>query len=240
MPIGKNGKNRETVLRFILPITVFVLLAVVYTSPAKAELYKYVDSRGVCHYSNVPGDSRYKSVELSMRQTTHTKRQRVVRSRPRVRKYKRNSWPFASDDGYSVSYTTRHDPFAFDKHIARAARVHGIDPMLIKAIIKTESDFNPRAVSSQGAVGLMQLMPGTARDMKVHNRYDARQNILGGTRYLKELLKSYKGNIRLSLAAYNAGPARVKKSIPRIPETVNYVSKVLRLYKAYRKSNGSS
>ncbi len=223
-------------MRFSFFIILSVFVAAACASPVKADLYKYVDARGVCHYSNVPGDSRYKAVTLrSLPKKRHKRLARTVR-RPRVRKYSRNSWPFASDSGYSVSYRTRRDPLAYDKHIQRAARVHGIDPLLIKAIIKTESDFNPRAVSSQGAVGLMQLMPATARDMKVRNRYDARQNILGGTRYLKELLKSYKGNLQLSLAAYNAGPGRVKNSIPSIPETVNYVSKVLRFYRDYRKN----
>ncbi len=223
-------------MRFSFFIILSVFVAAACASPVKADLYKYVDARGVCHYSNVPGDNRYKAVTLrSLPKKRHKRLVRTAR-RPRVRTYRRNSWPFDSNSSYSVSYKTRRDPLAFDKHIQRAARVHGIDPLLIKAIIKTESNFNPRAVSSQGAVGLMQLMPGTAKDMKVRNSYDARQNILGGTRYLKELLKSYKGNLQLSLAAYNAGPGRVKNSIPRIPETVNYVSKVLRFYRAYRKS----
>ena len=212
-----------------------VFLGLTSVSSVHAELYRYVDSRGVCHYSNVPGDSRYKPVTLN--RLSRKKHNKTVFRRPKVRKYSRNSWPFSTGSGYSVSYTTRYDQFAFDKHIERAARIHGVDPLLIKAIIKTESNFNPRAVSSQGAVGLMQLMPGTARDMKVGNRYDARQNIFGGTRYIKELLKSYKGNLRLSLAAYNAGPGRVKNAIPRIPETVAYVSKVLRWYSRYRRES---
>jgi soluble lytic murein transglycosylase-like protein len=131
-------------------------------------------------------------------------------------------------------------PYSFDRHIQRAARAHQVAPMLIKAIIKTESNFNPRAVSSQGAQGLMQRMPGTARDLKVKDPFDAGQNIYGGTRYIRQMLDCYQGNLRLSLAAYNAGPGRVKKTVPRIPETVAYVSKVMRLYRAYSRGGSSS
>jgi soluble lytic murein transglycosylase-like protein len=131
-------------------------------------------------------------------------------------------------------------PYTFDHHIRRAARAHRVDPLLIKAIIKTESNFDPYAVSSQGAKGLMQLMPGTARDLHVTDPFDAGQNIYGGTEYIRRLLDSYQGNLRLSLAAYNAGPGRVKRTVPRIPETVAYVSKVMRLYRQYRGGAGSA
>jgi soluble lytic murein transglycosylase-like protein len=112
--------------------------------------------------------------------------------------------------------------------------------MLIKAMIKTESNFNPDAVSAQGAQGLMQLMPGTSRELRVKDPFDAWQNVYAGARYFRKLLDTYNGNIRLSLAAYNAGPGRVKTSMPRIPETVAYVSKVMRIYRAYRNSVGPS
>ncbi len=215
---------------FRLHLSLFVFCALVYAGPAGAEIYKYVDDRGVCHYTNVPTDKRYKLANLNPLLREPAKRAgtgRVYSSKPRPMRLMR-------------SRSKSMAPYSFDHHIQRAARAHRVDPMLIKAIIKTESNFNPRAVSSQGAQGLMQLMPGTARDLKVKDPFDAGQNIYGGTRYIRQMLDCYQGNLRLSLAAYNAGPGRVKKTVPRIPETVAYVSKVMRLYRAYSRGGSSS
>ena len=214
---------------FRLYLSLFVLCTVAFAEPAWAELYKYVDELGVCHYSNVPGDQRYILVNLdsSPRQSAkQTESVSVSAAKSRTFRFKK--------------YRSRSNmaSYDFDQHIQRAAHAHKVDPMLIKAIIKTESDFNPNAVSSQGAQGLMQLMPGTASDLQVKDPFDASQNIYGGTRYIRRLLDSYQGDIRLSLAAYNAGPSRVKKTIPRIPETVAYVSKVMRLYREYQNGDG--
>ena len=121
-------------------------------------------------------------------------------------------------------------------YIESAAVEHGVDPLLVKAVIKTESNFDPEAVSAKGALGLMQLMPATARELRVANPLDPLENVTGGTRYLRTLLDSYDGNVALSLAAYNAGPSRVKDAIPNIPETRTYVARVLRHYASYRKA----
>ena len=118
--------------------------------------------------------------------------------------------------------------------IHAAATEHGIDPLLIKAIIKAESNFDPTAVSPKGAQGLMQLMPATARDLQVADPFDPQDNITGGTKYLRSLLDSFGWDIELSLAAYNAGPGRVKGRIPNIVETKMYIAKVLDNYQAYR------
>jgi soluble lytic murein transglycosylase len=122
-------------------------------------------------------------------------------------------------------------------HIRVAARKYGVDPCLVKAVIKTESNFNCLAVSRKGAQGLMQLMPGTSRDMRVKNPFNPKDNILGGTRYLRKMLDIFNGDLKLALAAYNSGPERVKElgRIPRIRETVNYVNRVLRHYRQYKK-----
>lgn len=128
------------------------------------------------------------------------------------------------------------DQFKYDDHIRRAARMYEVDPLLIKAVIKTESNFDRWAVSKKGAIGLMQLMPETAYDMNVANPYDPEDNILGGTCYLRKLLGLFKGDLSLALAAYNAGPTRVKEhgGVPRIAETRRYIKKVLRHYKQYK------
>ena len=127
-------------------------------------------------------------------------------------------------------------PQTINAFIQTAATEHGVDPLLIKAIIKAESNFDPAAVSPKGAQGLMQLMPATARDLQVADPLDPLENILGGTRYLRYLLDSYNWDVALSLAAYNAGPGNVKNTIPKIPETRIYITKVFDNYHSYRAS----
>ncbi|MEA3547891.1 MAG: transglycosylase SLT domain-containing protein [Thermodesulfobacteriota bacterium] len=175
----------------------------IFPCSTKAQMYTFVDEKGVMHFSNVPTDSRYK----------------LIRSKRLSRKK------------YS-----KLAPGQCSSHIEKAARRYGVDPCLVKAVIKMESNFNCRAVSKKGAQGLMQLMPGTARDMRVANPFDPKDNIFGGTRYLRKMIDLFQGDVKLALAAYNAGPERVKAlgRIPPFPETMNYVDKVLYHYQKYK------
>jgi soluble lytic murein transglycosylase-like protein len=124
------------------------------------------------------------------------------------------------------------NPQDVDAAIEQAAARHNVDPNLVRSVIKVESNFNPNAVSRKGAMGLMQLMPSTARSLHVTNPFDPQQNVDAGVRHLKKLLESYGGNIRLSLAAYNAGAGAVARSsgVPRYSETQNYVRRITELY----------
>jgi soluble lytic murein transglycosylase-like protein len=119
-----------------------------------------------------------------------------------------------------------------DASIAMAAARHNVDPNLVRAVVKVESNFNSNAVSRKGAIGLMQLMPATARSLKVNNPFDPEQNIDGGVRHLKQLLENYNGDVNLTLAAYNAGSGAVARSagVPRFAETQNYVRRITNLY----------
>ena len=119
-----------------------------------------------------------------------------------------------------------------DAAIEQAAARHNVDPNLVRAVIKVESNFNPNAVSRKGAMGLMQLMPQTARQLNVTNPFDPEQNVDAGVRHLKQLMENYGGDIRLSLAAYNAGSGAVARSagVPHIAETRNYVRRITQLY----------
>lgn len=125
---------------------------------------------------------------------------------------------------------------AYATQIASAAARYDVDPALVRALIHAESGFNPKAVSPKGAMGLMQLMPGTASDMGVSNPFAAQQNIDGGVKYLAQLLAQFKGNVMLAAAAYNAGPGAVTKygGIPPFAETRTYVKRVKLLHERYR------
>ena len=124
----------------------------------------------------------------------------------------------------------------YDGLIRNVAKAHQVEPAIVKAVVHVESTFNPRATSPKGAMGLMQLMPTTAKRFGVKNAYLPRANVRGGVKYLKFLLKRYRGNIKLALAAYNAGEGAVDRvgAIPPYRETQSYVRKVLKMIKIYR------
>ena len=119
-----------------------------------------------------------------------------------------------------------------DASIVMAAARHNVDPNLVRAVVKVESNFNSNAVSRKGAMGLMQLMPSTARSLKVNNPFDPQQNVDAGVRHLKQLLENYGGDVNLTLAAYNAGSGAVARSagVPHFAETQNYVRRITNLY----------
>jgi soluble lytic murein transglycosylase-like protein len=155
----------------------------------------------------------------------------------------RGVWHFTnvkSDKRYRLYIRTPQEkPSSYLKDYAgiikQASSRFGVAPSLIKAIIKTESDFDHKAVSRKGAKGLMQLMPETAGAMEVKDPYDPEENIFGGTRYLSRLLKRF-GDVQKAVAAYNAGPDVVEKyhGVPPIPETRNFVQKVMGYYQHYK------
>ncbi|MBL8300235.1 MAG: lytic transglycosylase domain-containing protein [Rhodanobacteraceae bacterium] len=147
---------------------------------------------------------------------------------------------FACDIRSKVNFSsTKLNREAFRAEIAAAALEFGLDEALLRAVVHAESAFNPNALSRKGAQGLMQLMPGTAGDLGVDNPFDAAQNIRGGAQYLAQQLKTFQGDERLAMAAYNAGPANVTKygGVPPFDETQVYVSRVSTLRDRYRQSN---
>ena len=124
----------------------------------------------------------------------------------------------------------------YDEHIREASRMHGVSFPLLKAIMKAESDFNPKAVSKKGAKGLMQIMPSNFRILGIKDPFNPKESIMGGALYFRQMLDRFNGKVHLALAAYNAGPDSVDRSsgIPPIRETEDYVNKVMRYYKTFR------
>jgi soluble lytic murein transglycosylase-like protein len=175
---------------------------------ANSKIYTYLDSQGLRHYTDVPDNSRYRLLDLSPRDRT------------------------ASGDRYDVVLLARATQY--DSIIEHAAVSSALEPNLLRAVIVVESGFNSHAVSKRGAVGLMQLMPATATRFGVSNPYDPRQNVHAGARYLKFLIDRFGQDIRLALAAYNAGEEAVDRNGGQIPpfyETQLYVPRVLKIYK---------
>jgi len=124
----------------------------------------------------------------------------------------------------------------YDGHLREASRKHDIPFPLIKAVVKAESDFDPRAVSEKGAKGLMQIMPSNFKALKIQDPFDPHENIMGGALHLRRLLDRFNGSVRLALAAYNAGIESVErfKGIPPIPETEDYVRRVMKFYRIFQ------
>ena len=171
-----------------------------------AEIYRYTDENGKLHYGDKRLNKKYVAIEYS--------------------------WKGWSEVKYFSSY--KQNRKRFKPLIADAAIRHGISAELIHAVIQTESYYNPQIKSHAGAVGLMQLMPATAKRFGVSNRKNPEQNIEGGVKYLKVLMRMFDNDLTLVLAAYNAGEGSVRKygnKIPPYPETQNYVKKVLKIYK---------
>jgi len=136
--------------------------------------------------------------------------------------------------GYTAGPTNVTSNTQYDAIIKKASETYGIPEKMIKSVIKQESNFNNSVVSHAGAAGLMQLMPGTAKFLGVSNVFDPEQNIMGGTKYLKQMYDKFGGDMNLMLAAYNAGPGNVSKynGIPPFKETTNYVTKIMNSYQA--------
>lgn len=141
-----------------------------------------------------------------------------------------------SMDNFVAPLDAQH---VYDDLIAEAAEKYNLDPRMIRAVMQTESGFNPLAVSPVGAIGLMQLMPEVAAELGADDPMDPRQNIMAGSRYLRQLLTAHRGNVKLALASYNAGPGNVAKyrAVPPFKETRNYVKKVTGLLAEARASN---
>lgn len=143
--------------------------------------------------------------------------------------------PKTVDDSMKSGEPAKADS-SYDEIIEAAAEQYRIPSALIRAVIKQESNFNAEAVSHKGAMGLMQLMPGTADLLGVDNPFDPEENLFGGTQYLVDLIKRYGGNLNKALAAYNAGPNRVQDNIPNFQETRNFVDSVLYYYESFSKT----
>jgi soluble lytic murein transglycosylase-like protein len=190
------------------------------------EVYSYQDADGVLHFSNAPSDARYHKVNRSGGAPIYRKATPQARARP----VPAGSAPVEPTSGGN----SRVDRFR--EHVRAAAQKYRLPEHLLLAVMSVESNCDHRALSDKGAMGLMQLMPGTARDMFVSDAWDPAQNIEGGARYLRILANQYNGDPVQVLAAYNAGPDAVRRSggaVPNIPETREYVRKVVELWKAY-------
>lgn len=188
----------------IIPILLFVTLLIPQESIAR--IYKYVSEDGTVFYTNMQRTGTISAVSSE-------------KARPKKASFNLKKPERINRESYY--------PIAEEK-----ARQYNLDPKLVKAVIRAESNWNPNAVSPKGAMGLMQLIPSTAALMGVQSPFDPADNIDGGVRYLRHLLERFNGNLVLALAAYNAGPKLVEKknAVPSIPETVDYVRRVMAYY----------
>lgn len=185
----------------IMGILIAALFLFVAATVVQADIYMFIDSQGVLHFTNAPTSSQYKL---------------YIKERPKP-----------------AEATKKYDGI-----IQEASNTFGLSFSLLKAMIKVESDFDSRAISKKGALGLMQIMPQNLRAFNIQEPYDPKDNIMGGARYFKSLIERFEGKLPLALAAYNAGPTIVDKyrNIPPIKETEDYVKRVMKYFYLYKNS----
>ncbi|HIJ80254.1 MAG TPA: lytic transglycosylase domain-containing protein [Desulfuromonadales bacterium] len=195
--------------RLLFPALLFLQI---FCSVSYADIYRYEDDEGVVHFTDAPTDRRFK---IFMRDL---KKDRELRTK--------------------LKFSGAVNSAEYDQIIRNSAAKYGVSPALVKAVIQAESGYNPNAVSSKGASGLMQLMPGTAKSLNVNDRFNPKDNVEGGVKYLRFLLDTFRGDVSLALAAYNAGLNKVAKygGIPPYNETRTYVSRVLSYMQSYQSS----
>ena len=204
------------------------LMLVTTASMSHADVYKFVSRSGEVYYTDSPNHGGYKMIMS----TPKIKYQPMVASLGAGRMIG-SAIPASLNLPGRSSFTAEVNRAQYAGLVEQAARTHGLDPQLLHAVIRAESSYKPSAVSNKGAMGLMQLMPGTAARYGVENPFDPAQNIFGGARYLSDLMGMFGSNVALAVAAYNAGEKNVIKyghQIPPFSETQNYVSKVLGFY----------
>jgi soluble lytic murein transglycosylase-like protein len=190
-----------------LKAVIFAAATLIAGAAGAHPIYTYLDADGVRHYTDVPDNNRYRLLHMSSQDVTE------------------------SGDHYNPALLARATQY--DAIIESTAHSSAVEANLLRAVIVVESGFNSRAVSKRGAVGLMQLMPATANRFGVSNLYDPKQNIRAGALYLKFLMDRFGQNVRLALAAYNAGEEAVDRNggqIPPFSETMAYVPRVLKVY----------
>lgn len=211
-----NPLMRGIKLYITLP---FLAITCLLPGRVGATIYSFVDENGIAHFSNVPNDPQYRPI------LDRYPERREAEQGPGSGGVNAGGVPAAPD--------------SYDRLIKQAARRYQVDPHLVKAVIRAESNFDCLARSNKGALGLMQLMPSTAMDMEVADPFDPQDNINGGTRYLSKMLSLFDGNLRLALAAYNAGPGKVIEvgRVPRIKETIDYVQRVQSYYQRYQRNS---
>lgn len=208
---------------------VTVLFLLVSTDDGWADIYKFIDSSGHTYYTNSPKTTRYLDANG---QGYYADQPRNLVSK-QIFRFKTRTYTTRDFTPRAIRYFSANKR-RYSDLIEQTAFRHQVDPKLVHAVIQTESAYNSSAISSAGAIGLMQLMPDTAKRFGVDDPIDPNQNVDGGIRYLKHLLGLFDSNLDLAVAAYNAGENAVIKynhTIPPYPETQNYVRQVLALYK---------
>ena len=200
-----------------LIFSLFIVFTLIFSGRCSADLYMYVDENGSIFFTDAPTHSKYIKIKETAKK--EEKKQKTE-----------------SSDSLAARKAQVNKDILYRK-IQHTANKHDVDPDLIWAMIKTESNFNSKAISPKGAKGLMQLMPATARAYDVSDPFDPYDNIEGGIRYMRYLLMMFNGNVSLSLAAYNAGEHKVlsyKRNVPPFSETKSYINRVLTYYNYFK------